>query len=218
MTFATSSLVIRFASAAKRRLRVVYASSSSVYGDAELFPTPEDVIPRPISPYGVTKLCCEHLARAYVRSFGLDAVVLRYFNAFGPRQRPDMAFARIVNALAEGGTFELYGDGTQSRSFTYVSDVVSATVAAMERGTAGTFNVGGGTEATLLETIAILEGVAGRKLDVVEGPAVPGDQRRTCADTTRIRDEIGWTPRVTLEQGLQAQWEWVSGSLADREP
>jgi UDP-glucuronate 4-epimerase len=207
-----------FEAAARAKARVVLASSSSVYGEAERYPTPEDAAPAPLSPYGITKLCCEHLARAYNRSFGLDAVVLRYFNVFGPRQRPDMAFARIANALADGLTFELYGDGSQSRSFTYVSDVVSATMVAMEQRAMGTFNVGGGTEATVLETIAILEGLAGRKLEVVEGAPVPGDQRRTNADTTRIRNELGWEPMVTLEQGLGAQWEWVSDRVAAREP
>jgi UDP-glucuronate 4-epimerase len=197
--------------------RVVFASSSSVYGEAERYPTPEDTVPAPLSPYGITKLSGEHLVRAYGRSFGLDAVVLRYFNAFGPRQRPDMAFTRIGTALAEGGTFELYGDGRQSRGFTYVADVVAATIEGMRRGT-GTYNVGGGTEASMLDTIAILEGLAGRSLDVVAGPAVPGDQRRTSADTTRIRAELGWEPRVTLEDGLRAQWEWVSGRVAAREP
>jgi nucleoside-diphosphate-sugar epimerase len=202
--------------AVRAEARLVFASSSSVYGDAERYPTPEDTEPSPISPYGITKLACEHLVRAYSRSFGLDAVVLRYFNAFGPRQRPDMAFARIASALAHGATFELYGDGTQSRGFTYVDDVVSATVAAMEHGAARTFNVGGGTEATVLDTIAILEGFAGRKLDVSTGPAVPGDQRRTSADTSRIRGELGWEPTVSLEDGLRAQWEWVSGRVAAR--
>jgi UDP-glucuronate 4-epimerase len=201
--------------AARADARVVFASSSSVYGEAERYPTPEETTPAPLSPYGITKLSCEHLVRAYVRSFGLDAVVLRYFNAFGPRQRPDMAFTRIATALASGETFELYGDGGQSRGFTYVADVVSATVEAMQHGT-GTYNVGGGTEASMLEAIAILEGVAGRSLDVVEGPPVPGDQRRTSADTTRIRSELGWEPRVTLEDGLRAQWEWVSGRVAAR--
>ncbi len=195
--------------------RVVFASSSSVYGDAERYPTPEEAQPAPLSPYGITKLACEQLVRAYGRSFGLDAVVLRYFNAFGPRQRPDMAFTRIATALAEGRPFPLYGDGTQSRGFTYVDDVVAATIAAMEHGT-GTYNVGGGTEASILGAIAILERLAGRRLEVERGPAVPGDQRRTSADTTRIRSELGWEPRVSLEGGLQAQWEWVSGRVAAR--
>src|SRR6266699_6865986 len=121
-----------FEAAARDGVRVVFASSSSVYGAAERYPTPEDTPPRPLSPYGITKLGCEHLAAAYVREFGLDCVVVRYFNAFGPRQRPDMAFTRIAFALADGGTFELYGDGEQSRGWTYVSDVVDGTIAAME--------------------------------------------------------------------------------------
>ncbi len=120
-----------FEAAARDGVRVVFASSSSVYGAAERFPTPEDTTPQPLSPYGITKLACEHLAAAYGREFGLDCVVLRYFNAFGPRQRPDMAFTRIVNALAAGATFELFGDGDQSRGWTYVADIVDATVAAM---------------------------------------------------------------------------------------
>jgi len=201
--------------AARAGARVVFASSSSVYGEAERYPTPESTNPAPLSPYGITKLACEHLVRAYERSFGLDAVVLRYFNAFGPRQRPDMAFTRIATALAEGGRFELYGDGRQSRGFTYVNDVVAATESAMHGGS-GTYNVGGGTEASMLEAIAILERIAGRSLDLETGPAVPGDQRRTSADTARIRAELGWEPKVSLEDGLQAQWEWVSGRVAAR--
>jgi UDP-glucuronate 4-epimerase len=204
-----------FEAAARDGARVVLASSSSVYGEAERYPTPEEAQPSPISPYGITKLASEHLARAYAAGFGLDAVVLRYFNAFGPRQRPDMAFTRIAAALAEGTPFDLYGDGSQTRGFTYVGDVVSATVAAMERGS-GTYNVGGGTEASLLETIAVLEGLAGRRLEVREQPSVPGDPRRTSADTTRIRGELDWEPRVSLQDGLRAQWEWVSGKVAAR--
>ena len=202
--------------AAAAGARIVFSSSSSVYGEAERYPTPEDTELRPVSPYGITKLACEHLARAYARSFGLDAVVLRYFNAYGPRQRPDMAFARVVNALAEGGTFELYGDGEQSRSFTYVGDVVDATVLAMERAEPGVLNVGGGVEATLNEALRLLERIAGRELDVRRTEAVPGDQRRTKADTTRIREQLGWEPRVGLEEGLRAQWEWASARVAAR--
>ena len=202
-----------FEAAVESGARVVYASSSSVYGDAERFPTPEETEPQPLSPYGITKLAAEHLARAYARSFGLDVVVLRYFNAFGPRQRPDMAFTRIAFALAEGRPFDLYGDGGQTRGWTYVSDVVSATVAAMERGE-GTYNVGGGVEASMREAIAILERVSGRRLELREAPAVPGDQRRTRADTTRIRGELGWEPQVSLEDGLSAQWEWASARVA----
>jgi UDP-glucuronate 4-epimerase len=199
-----------FEAAARDGVRVVFSSSSSVYGAAERFPTPEDTTPQPLSPYGITKLACEHLAAAYRREFGLDCVVLRYFNAFGPRQRPDMAFTRIVNALAGGETFAVFGDGDQSRGWTYVGDVVDATVAAMVEHGTGTYNVGGALEASLNETIALLEQISGRTLDVVREQAVPGDQRRTSADTTRIRSELGWAPGVSLEQGLSAQWEWAS--------
>lgn len=201
--------------AARDGVRVVFSSSSSVYGQTDLYPTPEDAPLRPLSPYGITKLTCEHLARAYERSFGLDVVVLRYFNAFGPGQRPDMAFTRIAFALAEGATFDLFGDGLQSRSFTYVDDIVVATALAMQRG-AGTLNVGGGTEVTIREAIEILERESGRVLTINEQPAVPGDQRRTMADTSRIARELGWEPRVSIEEGLAAQWEWAAGRVAAR--
>lgn len=200
-----------FEAAARDGVKVVFASSSSIYGAAETYPTPESALPRPLSPYGISKLACEHLADAYRRGFELDCVVLRYFNAFGPRQRPDMAFTRIAHALAAGSRFELYGDGAQSRGWTYVSDVVEGTIAAMQGGE-GTYNVGGAIEASMNESIELLEQISGRTLDVSRSEAVPGDQRRTNADTTRIRTELGWTPRVSLEEGLRAQWEWASAS------
>jgi nucleoside-diphosphate-sugar epimerase len=204
-----------FEAAARDGAKVVFASSSSVYGAAERYPTPEDTTPHPLSPYGITKLAAEHLADAYARSFGLECAVLRYFNAFGPRQRPDMAFTRIAFALADGTPFELFGDGAQSRGWTYVSDIVDGTVAAMEGGR-GTYNVGGALEASMNETIALFEELSGRTLDVRRGPAVPGDQRRTAADTTRIRTELGWEPKVALEEGLKRQWEWAAARVAAR--
>jgi UDP-glucuronate 4-epimerase len=195
--------------------RVILASSSSVYGDAETYPTPEDTPPRPLSPYGITKLAAEHLARAYATSFGRDTVVLRYFTVYGPRQRPDMALARIVEALAAGTPFELYGDGGHSRSFTYVADAVAATIAAMERASAGaTYNVGGGEEATMRDVIAALERISGRRLDLRPGPPAAGDVRRTSADDSRIRADLGWTPSVRLEDGLREQWSWASARVA----
>jgi len=199
-----------FESAARAGVRVVFASSSSVYGDAERYPTSEDAQPSPISPYGITKLGCEQLAYAYAKGFGLEPIVLRYFTVYGPRQRPDMAFARVVDALARGASFELYGDGLQSRSFTFVADAVGATVAAMERARGGTlYNVGGGAEATMRDAIATLEDVSGRSLDVVERPAAAGDVRRTEADTQLIERDLGWRAMTSLQDGLRAQWEWA---------
>jgi nucleoside-diphosphate-sugar epimerase len=204
-----------FEAAAAARVRVAWSSSSSVYGDAESYPTSEDADPRPRSPYGITKLACEHLARAYAADFGLDAVTLRYFTVYGPRQRPDMFMTRVVTALAEETPFEIYGDGTQSRSFTYVADAVAATVAALERGHSGaTYNVGGGEVASVREAIALLERISGRELDVRYGPRAPGDLERTSADTSRIRAELGWEPRTRLEDGLRAQWQWALGRVA----
>jgi UDP-glucuronate 4-epimerase len=204
-----------FEAAACDGVRVVLASSSSVYGEAETYPTPEETVPAPLSPYGITKLAAEHLASAYARSFGLDVVVLRYFNVYGPRQRPDMAFTRIATALADGRTFDLYGKGTQTRSFTYVADVVAASIAAMERGD-GTYNVGGGPEVSIVDAIAVLQRLAGRSIEIRSQPAVPGDQRRTNADTTRIHTQLGWAPQVPLEDGLHAQWDWVLARVAAR--
>jgi nucleoside-diphosphate-sugar epimerase len=202
-----------FEAAVQAGVRVVFSSSSSIYGAAETYPTTENEPPRPLSPYAITKVAAENLADAYRRSFGLDVVVLRYFNAFGPRQRPDMAFTRMCQALAEGRPFTLYGDGSQTRECTYVSDVVAATILAMADGE-GTLNVGGGVEASVGETITILERIAGRRLELLHEPPVPGDQRRSRADTTRIREQLGWVPEVSLEDGLSAQWEWASARVA----
>jgi UDP-glucuronate 4-epimerase len=204
-----------FESAARAGVRVVFASSSSVYGDAETYPTSEDAPVSPISPYGITKVGCEQLAYAYTQAFGLDAVVLRYFTVYGPRQRPDMALARIVDALARGAPFELYGDGLHSRSFTFVADIVAATATAMERAAAGTlYNVGGGEEATMRDAIATLEAASGRTLELLERPAAAGDVRRTAADTTRVERDLGWRATTGLEDGLRAQWEWASVRVA----
>jgi UDP-glucuronate 4-epimerase len=204
-----------FEAAAAAGVRTVFASSSSIYGDAESYPTPEDTLPRPLSPYGITKLACEHLARAYGQEFGLDVVTLRYFTIYGPRQRPDMAFARMVACLAESRAFELFGDGSQSRSFTYVDDAVDATIAAMERGTPGsTFNVGGGSEVTMLQAIEALGAIAGRRLEIVRSARREGDAIRTAADTSRVRAETGWEPTTSFEDGLAAQWRWAADRVA----
>jgi UDP-glucuronate 4-epimerase len=200
---------------AQAGVRVVLASSSSVYGEAEAYPTPETTGPKPISPYGITKLGCEHLAGAYASAFGLDAVVLRYFTVYGPRQRPDMFFRRVCEALLGGATFEIFGTGEQSRSFTYVGDAVDATILAMERAERGAlFNVGGGEEATMLDAISLLERVSGRTLDVRRVAGEKGDVSRTSADVSRIHAALGWRPETSLEDGLARMWSWASAKVA----
>jgi len=206
-----------FEAAVAAGARTVLASSSSIYGDAASYPTPEETTPRPLSPYGITKLACEHLAHAYGVEFGLDAVTLRYFTIYGPRQRPDMALARMVACVAEGRPFELFGDGSQSRSFTYVDDAVEATIAAMEGGSAGrTYNVGGGEEVSVLQALEALAAVAGRRLEVVRSPRREGDAARTAADTSRIAADLGWKPGTPFVRGLEAQWRWAADRVAAR--
>ncbi len=191
--------------------RVVWASSSSVYGDAEEHPCRETTTPtRPRSPYGVTKRACEDLARVY-RTHGLATTGLRYFTVYGPRQRPDMAMRRISDALVSGGSFPMFGDGSQSRDFTFVADAVDATVRAAHAEATSTdvYNVGGGEEATLARVIEILEGIAGRPLTLERHPIQRGDVVRTSADVTLARRELGWSPAVSLENGLAAELSWV---------
>jgi nucleoside-diphosphate-sugar epimerase len=203
-----------FEAASAAGVRVVYASSSSVYGDAETYPTPETAPPHPVSPYGITKLACEQLAYAYARSYGLDAVGLRYFTVYGPRQRPDMFLRRVCDRLLDGGVFEVYGSGGQSRSFTYVDDVVEATRAALGADVSGVYNVGGGDEASMGEAIALLEEISGRRLDVRYADAARGDMARTSADITRIRADLDWVPRTSLRDGLSAMWSWAADTVA----
>lgn len=204
-----------FEAAAASGSRVVLASSSSVYGDAESYPTPEDAAPAPLSPYGITKLASEHLAAAYRKEFALDVATVRYFTIYGPRQRPDMAFTRMTSCLVAGLPFELYGDGSQSRSFTFVEDAVEATIATMERAPAGAvYNVGGGSEVTMLEAIETLAAISGRRLELVRLPRREGDAKRTAADVSRIRQELGWEPTTSFEEGLAAHWQWAADRVA----
>ena len=186
--------------------RIVFASSSSIYGDAEHFPTPESEPPAPVSPYGVTKLAAEHLCRLYHRNFEVPVVVLRYFTIFGPRQRPDMAFTRFIQRALQNEPIPLFGDGEQSRDFTYVDDCVTATIAAAARGRPGaTYNIAGGTQATIAEVISELERLLDRHIAVDRQPAVAGDARKTGADTTLARTDLGFQPAVSLSDGLGRQ-------------
>jgi UDP-glucuronate 4-epimerase len=188
--------------------RVVFTSSSSVYGEAERYPTSEGDPPRPISPYGVSKLTAEHLCRLYLRQFGVPTVTLRYFTIFGPGQRPDMAFSRFIDAALEDRPLTVLGDGLQSRDFTYVDDAVTATIAAATRGEPGeAYNVAGGAQTTVLDVIGHLKRLVGRSLEVRHQGAAAGDVRRTGADTAKARADLNYEPKTSLEQGLRLQLE-----------
>ncbi|MBM2821275.1 MAG: NAD-dependent epimerase/dehydratase family protein [Thermoleophilia bacterium] len=194
--------------------RVVWASSSSVYGDAEAYPCIEDETPTsPRSPYGASKRACEDLGRIY-RDLGLETVGLRYFTVYGPRQRPDMAFRRLCEAVLGSTPFPLYGDGSQSRDFTHVDDAVDATYrAARTPEAAALYNVGGGQEATMAEIITLIGLLAGEQVQLERFPAQTGDVRRTCADTTRARSTLGWQPTIPLQDGLASELDWLRDRL-----
>jgi UDP-glucuronate 4-epimerase len=191
--------------------RVVYASSSSVYGDAERLPTGEDTRPQPFSPYGVTKLAAEHLCSLYHGNFGLETVSLRYFSVYGPRQRPDMAFNRFCRAALAGEPLTVFGDGEQTRDFTFVADVVAATrAAAVSRSAPGrTYNVGGGSRVSVNEALELIASFSGRPLDVRYVDRERGDVRDTGAETERARRDLGFRPATSVEEGLCAEFEWV---------
>jgi UDP-glucuronate 4-epimerase len=194
--------------------RFVYASSSSIYGEAEELPTSEDARPRPYSPYGVTKLGGEHLCDLYHANYGIPTVALRYFSVYGPRQRPDMAFHLFCRAAVEGNSVEVFGDGRQTRDFTYVGDVVEATRAAgVTPGIEGAaYNVGGGSQVSLLTALKMIEEIAGKKLEVSYATKRRGDVRDTGADIARARADLDFRPVTNLENGLSAELEWMASS------
>ena len=188
--------------------RVVYASSSSVYGNAERYPTVETDRPEPYSPYGVTKLAGEHLCVLYAANWGLSTVSLRYFTVYGPRQRPDMAHHRLINAAIDQTPFPLFGDGSQERSFTYVDDIVDATYRAgivpdVAPGTV--LNVAGQFSCSLAELIDMVGAAVGQPVPLDRRPSQPGDAQKTGGDTTAIERVLGWTAQVSLEEGIAAQ-------------
>lgn len=190
--------------------KFVFASSSSVYGDAEQYPTAETLRPQPVSPYGVTKLAAEHLAYLYWKNFAVPTISLRYFTVYGPRQRPDMAFHRFVRALLHGETITIYGDGEQTRDFTYVADVVQANLLAAQSSVAGeVFNIGGGTRVTVNGVLRLLAELTGQTADVEHAKQQKGDVRHTAADTSRARQVLGYVPRVSLREGLEQMVVWM---------
>jgi UDP-glucose 4-epimerase len=192
--------------------KFVFASSSSVYGDAPALPTRETTLPQPVSPYGVTKLAAEQLCSLYGRNFGVPTVSLRYFTVYGPRQRPDMAFYQFITALLQGRELVVNGDGEQTRDFTYVADIVAATMAAAgqeEPPADRVYNIGGGARVSVNEVIHLLERITRKAARIVRRPAQPGDARDTFADCSMARSALRFSPAYDLERGLQAEVAWL---------
>ena len=191
--------------------RFVFASSSSVYGDHVPLPMREDTRPQPVSPYGVTKLAAEQLCHLYHVNHSVPTVALRYFTVYGPRQRPDMAFRRFLRAAVRNEPIPQYGDGRQTRDFTFVTDAVAATWAAATRGKPGAvYNIGGGSRIALTDVFELIRRTTGRPLRIERLDAQRGDMRDTYADSARARAELGFAPNVTLEQGLRAEFDWMT--------
>jgi len=189
--------------------KFVYASSSSVYGDAPL-PMREDMKPQPVSPYGVSKLAAEHLCYLYWKNYGVPTVSLRYFTVYGPRQRPDMAINKFVKAITHGDALTLYGDGTQTRDFTFIADIVEANFLAAQCGSSGdVYNIGGGSRITVNELIREMEQQCQKNAKIVPASEQKGDTRDTLADNRKAREYFGWTPKITVHEGIEHYVRWV---------
>lgn len=196
---------------AKNLKRLVYASTSSVYGDAETLPTSEQICPKPVSPYGITKLAAERLCGLYHKNFGVPFVALRYFTVYGPRQRPDMAFHKFYKAVLEDKAIPIYGDGLQTRDFTFVSDAVAANLAAAsaENAVGEIFNIGGGSRVVLQEVLETMEEIVGKSIKKNYIERAMGDARHTAADVSKAKLILSYQPSVSLREGLALEWEWV---------
>jgi UDP-glucose 4-epimerase len=207
-----TQVLLEAAAAMPSLQRLVNSSSSSVYGDTVPMPMREDALPQPVSPYGVSKLAAEQLCYLYFANSAVPAVSLRYFTVYGPRQRPDMGFHRFLLATRRGEPIVLYGDGEQTRDFTFVSDAVNANLLAAAHGVPGrVYNIGGGSRVSVNETLEVIERVAGRKPLITVEPAQKGDMRHTYADTSLARADLGFVPTVGLEEGLAAEYHWLAG-------
>jgi len=194
--------------------RFVYASSSSVYGDRVPMPMREDALPQPVSPYGVSKLAAEQLCYLYFANYGVPTVSLRYFTVYGPRQRPDMGFHRFLRAAIRQEPITVFGDGEQTRDFTFVADAVSATVSASTRGVPGrVYNIGGGSRVSINQVLDMIGRVSGRRALTTADPAQKGDMQHTYADTTLARTDLGFRPTVDLETGLAAEYQWLKETM-----
>lgn len=195
--------------------RLIYASSSSVYGDNVSIPMKENVQLQPVSPYGVTKLAAEQLCYLYHVNHGVPSVSLRYFTVYGPRQRPDMAFHRFLTAVLENRPVTLYGDGAQTRDFTFVSDAVAATLAAGEQGEPGrVYNIGGGSRISINNVLKMIGNISGQQVQIIRERTQEGDMRDTYADTSMAHSGLNFRPKVSLEEGLRAEYQWLLGTLS----
>ena len=191
--------------------KYVYSSSSSVYGNDVPLPMRENTYLQPLSPYGVTKLAGEHLGHLYLANHGVPTVSLRYFTVYGPRQRPDMAFQRFLTSVRDGKSITVYGDGEQTRDFTFISDIVAANIAAATQGRPGSvYNIGGGSRVTLNHVLELIQKVTGKTVAIQREPEQKGDMRHTYADTSAARRDLDFNPRVTLENGLDQQYRWLT--------
>ncbi|NBD32743.1 MAG: NAD-dependent epimerase/dehydratase family protein [Cyanobacteria bacterium] len=206
-----TQVMLEAAKNAPQLTRFVYASSSSVYGNAERLPTPESTCPQPVSPYGITKLAAEQLCWQYHQNFEVPATALRYFTVYGPRQRPDMAFHKFLKAVLNEEPISIYGDGLQTRDFTFISDAIAANLAAATAPEAvgKAFNVGGGSRVSLSEVLEKMAVVTGRKIARNYFPQATGDARDTSADISQAQQLLGYNPQVDLRTGLTREWEWI---------
>jgi UDP-glucose 4-epimerase len=207
----TTQVLLEAAKDARNLKRLVFASTSSIYGDAETLPTNEEINPKPVSPYGITKLAAERLCGLYQKNFGVPFVSLRYFTVYGPRQRPDMAFNKFFKAVLEDEAIPVYGDGQQTRDFTFVSDAVAANLAAatVPEAVGEIFNIGGGSRVVLAEVLDTMSEIVGKPIKRNHIEKAMGDARHTAADVSKARKILGYEPRVSLKEGLQQEWEWV---------
>ncbi len=213
----STQILLEAAKDAKHLRRLVYASTSSVYGNAETLPTAETICPQPVSPYGITKLAAERLCILYNQNFGVPFTSLRYFTVYGPRQRPDMAFHKFYRDILLDRAIPIYGDGQQTRDFTFVSDAVAANLAAatVPEAVGEIFNIGGGSRVVLSEVLDTMEKIVGRPIRKNYVEKAMGDARHTGADVSKANKILGYQPQVSLTEGLQQEWEWVKNLYAD---
>jgi len=208
-----TQVILEAAKDAKNLKRLVYASTSSIYGNAETLPTSETISPLPVSPYGITKLAAERMGRLYHDNFAVPFCALRYFTVYGPRQRPDMGFHKFYKAAIDGKAIDVFGDGRQTRDFTFISDVVAANLAAASCDAANgqIFNIGGGSRVVLEDVLDMMGDIMGQPIVRNYVDQARGDARHTSADVTKAKAILGFNPQVSLHDGLTQEWEWIQG-------